>query len=381
MNSLRVFVDRKMVYLVAIFALLLSTVLPIFASAAQLADRSIELSSSTKAATGVQYKVTFTAAATAGAAVINFCSNTPLVGEVCTAPTGLSASSATVTDATLGTGGTVNKVVVTDSIAVGVNTFTINNITNPTNAGALYARVLTYADQTAANGYTTDDSTTAIGSPIDQGSIALSITDGIGVSGAVLENMVFCVSAAAPTANCGGVSAPTLVLGEDVGAGVKALGTNIATAGNSGDIFTQLSTNAVGGAVVSLKSSADCGGLKRAGAAVCDIAPAVGAGGIVAGEAKFGVKVAAEADPSGVTPSGTFQADATSGYNDTDYRMNWVSGNLSGVGSTYGDPIMNTNSAPVNNKNMKLTFGAQINNMTPAGKYSAELSLVATGKF
>jgi hypothetical protein len=30
---------------------------------------------------------------------------------------------------------------------------------------------------------------------------------------------------------------------------------------------------------------------------------------------------------------------------------------------------------------MKITFGASIANDTPAGKYSADLSLIATGKF
>lgn len=362
-----------MVYLVAIFALLLSTVLPIFASAAVLAERSIELSNSTKTATGVEYKVTFTTTDTsAGSVLVQFCSNTPLIGQNCTAPAGFTAAGATVVS-----GGTLdtaaaNQVVVTKPIASGANTFTLGNITNPTASGALYARVLTFANGTAAGAYTA----TSPGSAIDQGSVALSITDNIGVSGAVLENMLFCVSAVAPTMNCGGVTPPLLTLGETVGDNI-ALGTDVTQAGNNGDIFTQISTNASGGAVVSMKSSVACGGLMRAGAAGCDIAPA--GTGIAAGEAKFGVMVGAATDPVGATPAGVFQASGT--YNNSAYRMNWVSGNATGVSSTYGDPILNTGGAPVNNKNAKLTFGAQVNNLTPAGKYSAELSLIATGKF
>lgn len=63
--------------------------------------------------------------------------------------------------------------------------------------------------------------------------------------------------------------------------------------------------------------------------------------------------------------------------------MNFTTGAnpASGVTSTYGDQFLTTSGAPALNKNMTLTFGASAANNTPAGSYSADLSLIATGKF
>jgi hypothetical protein len=187
--------------------------------------------------------------------------------------------------------------------------------------------------------------------------------------------MTFCAAKIAITADCANASAntPVLKLGETVGTTVALDSTHVST----GDVYTQISTNAASGAVVSLKSGVACGGLKRVGASGCDIAPAV-TGGISAGDAKFGLKAAADAD-TGTNPNGTFQA--TNGYGSSTFLLNWVSGNATGIASPYGDAVLNTNNLPANNKNVKITFGASINNSTPAGLYSADLSMIATGKF
>src|SRR5690606_2020028 len=110
---------------------------------------------------------------------------------------------------------------------------------------------------------------------IDQGVVTISITDTIAVSGAVLESMLFCVASDEITANCANATSnlPTLQLGEDVG-GNTAL---VPTAVSTGILYTQLSTNAATGAVISLKSDAvDCGGMLRAGdEGNCYIQPAL----------------------------------------------------------------------------------------------------------
>ncbi|MGH7218550.1 MAG: hypothetical protein ACREGE_03870, partial [Candidatus Microsaccharimonas sp.] len=68
-------------------------------------------------------------------------------------------------------------------------------------------------------------------------------------------------------------------------------------------------------------------------------------------------------------------------YSDSIFKLNFVSGNASGVTGPYGDPVLDTAGAPANNKNAQITFGASIANDTPAGLYSADFSLIATGKF
>lgn len=356
-----------------LFATLLPALVPSFVAAAQVTERSIALSSSSKGASGVTYTVNFTPVEAAGAFVLDFCSNSPVIGQPCEAPVGFSAASAaSTTSGFTDVTGSANKIVVAGTINTEVSV-EITGIRNPDNAGPLYVRILTYDTEPHASDYVSETP----GDYSDEGSVAVSITDTVGVSGSVLESMTFCAAKVAITADCANasVNTPVLALGEPVvGSSTVALDSgHISTS----DMFTQISTNAVGGAVISLKSGVPCGGLKRVGVSTCDIAPAV-SDGISEGQARFGLKASTELN-TGTNPSGAFQA--INGYNDTTYLLNWVSGNATGIGSPYGDPILNTNNAPANNKNMKLTFGASVSNSTPAGLYSADLILIATGKF
>lgn len=382
MNSMRLF-NRRAGLVVATVALLLGTVVPTLVSAAQVTERSVELSSSSAAASSVTYRVNFTptqADATA-AVVIDFCQNSPVLGEACTAPAGLDASAATVSGGfTLGTLATpaINKVMVTGALTTGATSVVLTGVHNPTDAGTIYARILTYADSTVADDYVS----LTPGAHLDDGGVALAISPTIGVSGAVLESMLFCVSGQTIAANCIGggaaapaLTAPTLKLGQDVGGVISLNSASVYT----GAINTQISTNAVSGAVISLKSNTvGCGGLiNSSNTAGCFIKPALQTG-IADGEAKFGVKT--EADNVDAT-NGTVRAVPSSGYNASTFALNWVTGDATGVTSTYGDPILDTDSKPANNRNMALTFGASASNQTPAGNYSADLSLIATGKF
>lgn len=387
MNTLRIISDKSR-YVVAALLVAFSIFVPVFVSADQLTQRSIELSSSTKSATNVTYGVEFTTP-TAGAktVVLEFCSNSPLIGQTCTVPTGMSASSATTATSGYSATGSTSRVTVTKTAAASAGdtlTFALTGITNPSAIGSLYTRILTYAD--GATAYT---NATTLGSPSDQGSVALSITDGIAVSGDVLESLTFCVGKNTLTADCanaGSGNEPTLKLGENNG-GVIALQPGVVS---SGSLSTQISTNALNGAVVRLKSSAtDCGGLVRAGAASnsagCGILPALNTGVTTSSGARFGVKTNTGAAATGAAnPTGVLQPFDAAGspyYSNSAYALRYAAGNATGVTSVYGDQFLDTNGAPVNNQNMQLDFGATIANDTPAGSYSANLSLIATGKF
>lgn len=375
MKSLRIFVDRQAGYLVLAATLLLAVVVPVFASAAQLTERSLALSSSSKAATAVSYNIKFNQETNAGAVVIQFCTNSPLVGEFCDAPAGM-----VVETAAAGTGVTAISASDDDTATIKVTKsgatedLTITGITNPTNAGTVFARILTYADATAAGTYAVDYDSSVLGSPVDQGAVAIAFTNTVSVSGAVLEALTFCVSGADLTGtDCTtGYQAPVLTLGEDVGDGTLALSPS---AVSTDDVFTKISTNAVGGAVVSLKSTsgtAGCAGLALNGTGNCNIPAAGTTGTIASGDttAKFGLIVDAPADGS----DGNINIET--GYDAAQYRLNGT-----GVTSTYGDPVYNTDGGYANNRNVKLTFGAKSANNTPAGKYSTSISLIATGTF
>ncbi len=374
--------SRMVTALALVAALIISSFLPALAWAAQTTERSIEMSSSSKGATGVSYRINFTPEANAAGFIVEFCTDSPLIGAACDDPNttmnlGSVGYSAPVTAVTgVETGGS-KRVAVTVPITGGTPVSAVlTGITNPAaggTAGVLYARVTTYANM-GSTGYT---SATAPGTVVDQGSVALALTDTIGVTAAVLETMTFCVSGGAIGDNCAGVTSPALELGETSGT-VKALAAGVVS---SGDIYAQLSTNASRGAVVSLKSdTTNCGGLLLVGGTgdTCHI-PATGTADIITNNptAAFGVKVDNEAD--GTNPNGTILPVAP--YNDTTYAMDFQTGNGSGVTSTYGDAFFNTNGEPVNAKNVKLTFGATVTNQTPAGRYAANLSLIATGTF
>ena len=357
---------------VVVMALLL--VFSSLVSAEQLPTRSVQLSSASAAANSVSYAFEFTTNSSAAAFVIDFCTNSPLVGDECLAPAGMTIASATI--ATVGyTEHAVDaNTIVVESALTSAAEFTLDAVTNPSASGLVYARIVTYDTLVNAQAYSSDN----LGSgSVDGGTVAFSITDTIGVSGSVMESVTFCISAVAIGPNCAGVERPVLQLGEAVGGNVALVSSHV----SEGVIYAQISTNAAGGVAVNLKSNAmGCGGLKRAGdAEACDIAPALN-GGIVAGQARFGVKVAAAAD-TGVDPSGILRAADGSVYGASQFMLNYIATNATGVTSVFGDPFLDTGGAPANNKNVALTFGASVGNNTPAGLYSADLSLIAAGKF
>ena len=386
------FSGRHVGFLVAAFAMVASLATPLTtAFAATATDRSVTVSSSSIDATGVQYKVAFTTGTTAaGAVVVYFCGESPLIGQTCTRPTDFDATAATVVNSpgfTLSGTAANNRVQATGTIAAEDEIeITFGNITNPSVAGTMYVRVVTYAEASQATAAT---ATTLGAGVVDEGSMAVAITPTIGVSGIVLETLTFCVSGSAdgdPEVNpigdgcTGTLTSASVELGDDV-SGLTA-GTI-----HSGKIYTQISTNAVNGATVRLKSSTtSCGGLLRAGAATpaegCNIAPALNTGlSGIDNSAKFGVMSAAITDGTGA--NGVY-APVDGTYYDTDpmaYAMNYVAGNTEGVTSPFGDPFLDTASLPANNKNRVLTFGATAGNNTPAGSYSADISLIAVGKF
>lgn len=393
MSSFGVF-NRQVRRIGVLAGLLVATVVPALVpsivAADQVTERSMALSSSSKDATGVNYTISFKPVVNAGAFVVDFCNDSPLVGQTCTAPADMVTSSATsatsgFTDvAAVTNGGDHNTLRVVGSMTAG-NAVTVElaGITNPSVAGPLYARILTYTDATGAEAYTS----TAPGTHLDEGGVAASITDTVGVSGAVLESMIFCAASQAITPSCGDASThlPTVKLGTTVG------NTTVLDSQDTyeGTVYTQISTNAASGATIYLKNdTTGCGGLARAGAASfaegCGIKPALAAG-INDGDALFGIKTGTAAAAAGApNPNGTVRAyNGGSGayYNSTIFKMNWVSGDATGVTGPYGDPLLDTNNAPVNDMGMPLTFGASAANNTPAGSYSADISLIATGKF
>jgi len=410
--------DRRLAFSLGAVGILLGVlapaVVPALASAAELTSRSIDLSSAAEHATSVTYDVTFTPQSTTTNPtymVLWFCNNSPLAGQTCNAPSGMSLSTATVgspgtLDTTSGTQGanfiTLSATLTpTDSI-----TIPISSVTNPDGTdltdGSFYGRIETFDSKADAEAAATGGATTTTGLE-DNGGVALAISNQIGINAAVRETMTFCVYGAgavdtAPAGNCSDTAAatansdsgyvpPSLTLGQG---SPQALSTSAVSTGKD---YAQISTNAAHGAVVYMQNSNSCGGLKLFGSSSCAIAPADGtttgsggsAGDFTAGLALFGVKLGTPASDGAADAAGTISSNAD--YTDYDMKTSGTQTDSSGtslpenVTSTYGGYLFGTSEAPIADQNIPLTFGASVSNTTPAGQYSANIDLVAVGTY
>jgi len=371
------FLDSRVVSILASFGMLLGVAapaaIPAFASADTLASRSIEMSNGSVGKTGVEYFINFTPSDDIGDVAIDFCT-TPYLDTTCTRPgtttqfTALTAQYS-VADSNLSqavadtdpstTALTATHVTVTGGTHDGTaTTIALTGITNSDDTNVFYARIYAYSgtsDWTAA-----DD----IGSPQDSGAVAIQNSNSVGVSASVPETMSFCVSKTEQTAGCGGTyTAPDITLGN--GNGVLDSST-LSTA----DVYAQLNTNAVHGGTVYIKSgNTNCGGLSLVtNLATCPIAAADG-NTVALGASYIGVKAVAGT----LTGHGALEADSSYGTN-----YNLVNSEVIGA---YGSPIFDSTNAPVDNSDMKLTFAASIDGVTPAGSYSNSYSLIAVGTF
>jgi hypothetical protein len=432
----------------AVLAILISAAsLPIIfqvgqASAAQLQSRGIQISDSSASGgtitsgigsgTNVNYNVSFTTSSTGatGSMVIDFCAQSPIINDTCTAPTGMSASGATL-NATA-TSGNVQTTTDNWAVTAGISqikiaddntgthpthdmqastaeSFTLSGITNPSAANCspsdanctFYARIYTYTGNNYNSG--SYSSSTSVGTFVDYGGIALSTTNPITISATVQEQLTFCVSSTdagtwtpAATSQINGCSAtnlayPALTLGH--GTPTLILDT---TAVDTGKIWTDLSTNATHGAVIDMRSSnLSCtgsggpGGLSADGGATCAIPP-VGSGAsgvlpIAAGTAAFGMWCGAYA-VSGAGTTGSLACN--SNFNDTVHTASsppiyygmYTNSGAGGVVGPYGATVASA-AGPTYNDYLEYVFGATASLTTPAGIYNSDLSLIATGTF
>jgi hypothetical protein len=370
------------------------------ALADQVANRSIEMSDSgvsggaivsgVGSGTGVSYSISFGLSTSSGytsgkmlSYIVDFCADSPLIGDTCSAPSGLDLSSATVTSGntagwTITTTGSQIKVSNATGIADGSTiTLTMSGITNPSTLGPFYARIYTYADDsfgsTSGGGAYTDPQ--HIGGDVDYGGIALTTATPVSVTAKVQEEITFCVSGTAMTADCVGESAPDVTIGH--GTLTKTLdGTAVDTAA----AYMQTSTNAQAGAAVRMKAGNSCGGLSADGGTTCGIPPSTGFTtadiGSTTGNAAYGLNVASSTDGIGAMDADSPYATAGT------YVMAYDNTNTTGVTSTYGSEIADSSgSGSVSNVDNTLTFAATASNTTTAGIYTTDMGLIATGTF
>lgn len=346
-------------------------------SAEELIERSIDMSTSEPSAADVEYTISFTGISetVVESVIVDFCT-TPIIGTTCTLPAGFSALTPSFVSATAGgtwVPSSINSnrtLQLLPGTPVALNSefsIRIGSIaTNPSTEGTFYARVLTYAASTGGVHVAT-----SVGTPLDQGTIALSTAEEIDVTARVNESMTFCVSATDPGAGCASPTSPDLTLGEGA-EGAQALDNDVVSEAVA---YFQISTNSAITTAIKLRNGALSGGLNSGASnaieAVNDSEPVT----IGSGDALFGVRV--PISTLGDTVGGAAViGDSAYATDDLD-KYNMVT---SAVTAAYGDVIASVE-GPTSNALVPLTFGAKANNITAAGVYTAAIVLIATGTY
>ncbi len=356
-----------------------SLVLPKFASAEQLQNRQIELSSAAVGQTGVTYKISFDAASsyTMRGIIVDFCdgSGSPIIGSAnCSLPSGMvvgatissfeidssdvsgSWSATTINGGqTLSlTNATGNAVTNGDTVEIEVSGFTNASTANST----VYARILTY-DTTSISGYESDNPL----SYQDHGGVAIAITPNIGVTATVQETLLFCVRGDNPTDQCGNSGSPQLpnvVLGDGDPPVLRT------TNPDTGSVYYQISTNAAQGVIIRMKGTTLQSGTN-------DIDPIGGIASDLSSGEGFGFRTFAATSPGDADGTLTDQAPYAQGSG------LWAF-DATALGQTYGQAIAQS-TGPVYNINKQIEFAARAAGSTPAGVYTTNLSMVAVGRY
>lgn len=326
---------------------------------AAVTNRSVVMSSSKASDTGVSYTIGFTETSTnlIQSVVVDFCGESPIYGAACTAPAGMVTTSSSLSTQT-GTSGwslanATNGHLVFSGATKNSTTaisFKVTGVTNPSANGTFYARIYTYAAQT--NDYT---GVTTPGTVLDFGGAALSTAKAYTITATVQETLQFCVY----TTSCG--DTPAITLGHNSG-GVTVIDNS---AVDVGSVKFDVGSNANGNVAINLYGDT----LKNG--SVSSIAAKTTAGTLAAGTAGFGLclQLGANVTASNTYPSGTPCTSSSS------FKLDTANTTLAG-GQTIASATPQTTTTTTT-----VTYGATASTTTPAGVYTANHQLIATGTF
>lgn len=265
--------------------------------AAQLLIRSMRISDNQAGRTNVVYNTSFflPQAGTLGSIQIEFCSNSPLEGDSCTAPAGFDASGAAITSQsgqtgfTVSSGSTANDLILTRPPAangIGMVNYVLSGIANPSSGGPLFARISTYASSNATGGNT------------HFGGLALAILGLLSISGEVPPFLIFCVGESITGYDCTTATEPFSDLGDLSPAVTKAAQHQMVVATNANNGYSMWAS----------------GNTMTSGNNV--INPMTTLGPSIKGTSQFGMNLRANTDPVvGQDPQGPGVGSLTANFN------------------------------------------------------------------
>lgn len=329
-------------------------------------NRSITMSTALPSAKNVTYSASFRADQSyqLRTMLMDFCSNSPLSGQTCTAPGGFTAGAppgvsnlklngaavgGTWTASSLNSGRTF---VYSNSTGVAVApgdllTFDITTVTNPNTITRYYARMFTY--NFTSPGYTA----TGPDNFKETGGVAMGTTDKMGITFDVPESLTFCVY----KVTCGDI--PSVMLGHGIRKALDSTQIDTDTAKFS------IATNAAMGAGVFGHGNLPT--LVGGTAKIDQLLPNGSKVTMVAGQEAFGLRIA------------PFSGAISANYNyRTTGNQYMFDANQINTTSKYTRQDM---PGPFTTTEFTITFAATASPSTPGGWYSTEMTLIAVATF
>ncbi len=291
-------------------ALLLFGVVPLsFAAPSQLPNRYDKISTA-MASSNSTHEIGFNItnlSVPVGSISIDFCSNSPLVEDPCTPPSGFDASTANLNSSQGETGFSIdpssnaNRILLTRPAALptgAIAKFFFSNIKNPNSPGSYYVRLQTFT------------STDGTGAYIQYGGLVFAITDNLSVTTEVPPYLIFCVAVTIANNDCSSISSFFIDVGELSTQSVKAAASEFLVA-----------TNAASGYSITLSGATLTSGSHVIPAVAVPSSSAPGTG-------QFGINLRANTSPSiGSEPSGYAAGVTSAGYN-TPNKFKFLNGDL-----------------------------------------------------
>lgn len=320
-------------------------------SIAAVVPRSIMISDSTPSAVA-SYSLAFTltSAETLGSIKLQFCSNSPLLTEPCTAPSGFNISSATLASQSGETGFAVyapgtnaNTIVLSRPPAASPGAsviYVFDNVTNPNAFGSFYGRLQTFATNDAS------------GPENEHGGIALSMNNAVQISTTVPPYLLFCGGVVIGGFDCANAS------GNYINFGNLASTT---TASATSQLLT--ATNAASGFGITVGGSTMTSGNNT-------ISPLSVADVSRAGVPQFGMNLVANTTPAvGSDPQGGGTAAPTANYGSADF-FKFTSGDVIATATGVDDF-----------RKFTISYVINIGAGQPIGVYATTLTYVCLANF
>lgn len=362
------------------------------AEAALLGNRELKMSSSANGSIAdgqdVTYEFHFDYTSTTNIASVefDFCSESPIVGDTCTGPTGFDVNEGaglTLANETNETGYSIHANTDTNTIcitrtpeavtAATDSEYEFTGIDNPENTNTtFYVRLQTFA------------STDCTGSSTDEGGIAVSTAEQIILTAKVQEELTFCIYESGNS--CGSPGNPDQFT---IGGGANNNILSSTVAYHNADGRFDASTNANGGLTIRMTGETLC---KSSTVADCDDTPvgsevidAIGSTATAssAGTEQFGMCVITSG--GSVTPTAPYNDancgdDVTTGTYTGSSTFAFDDNSTTGTNETYGDTIASSTATSTTTTGT-LNFLANVDTTTEPGTYTATLTFIATGVF